>query len=215
MFRWRLRQNVSNHLTSGYMFQNDPSILHSFANERIAYINVIGPSMTHRILCQCNTSLMSLLITMGSWRGFPTSVSNLRSQSASWVTILSATYSASVVDSATRACFLLSQLTAQLAKKKTRFLKGSYGHPYLPPNQHLSNQSGFHPHTSCNSGQDIQFLSHIWESVLLQLSDFVWDLHSISTQPLLGWYPDELWSQHKVGLGFPRWIVTRSYRLVC
>ena len=110
---------------------------------------------------KCSFSITTLIFDVDfSSRGFPTSVSNLRSQSASWVAILRATYSASVVNSATRACFLLSQLTAQLAKK-ARFLKGSCGHPNFPPNQHWSNQLGFHPHTSCNSGQDIQFLSDI------------------------------------------------------
>ena len=76
-------------------------------------------------------------------RGSPKSANKLRSQIASWVAVLSATYSAYVVDNATVACVLLRQLT--------RFLKWNEGHPYHPPNLHLSNQSNFHWHISCNA----------------------------------------------------------------
>ena len=56
---------------------------------------------------------------VGPSRGSPMSANNLRSQTASWVAVLGATYSASVVDNATVAYFLLSQLTAPPASENT------------------------------------------------------------------------------------------------
>ena len=83
----------------------------------VAYVDVLGPSMSHRIRCHCNSSLVVFMNDGWSHLKFSTSTSNLQSQIASWVAALRATYSASAVDSANVACFLLSQLTASLAKE--------------------------------------------------------------------------------------------------
>ena len=55
---------------------------------------------------------------VGALGGIPISFNNRRSQSASWVAKLSATYSASAVDNAIMDCFVINQLTAVPASEK-------------------------------------------------------------------------------------------------
>ena len=78
-------------------------------------IDVLGPGMFR---ASAIAPWLSSLITIG-FVGICKSVSNFWNHVASCVAKLSATYSASAVDSATTACFLLSQLTAPPASINT------------------------------------------------------------------------------------------------
>ena len=86
---------------------------------------------------------LSSINTVGPGKVTVRLVSNFLSYTTSCVAKLCATYSASDVDNATTACFLLTKLIGPPAiKNNCQLLSG--GHQSHQPSLHLSNQPMFH-----------------------------------------------------------------------
>lgn len=163
--------------------------------------------MSHTILCVCKGTL--ILFQVYCWWG---SVSNFFSQVHSWAAWLSATYTASAVESETVACFFLSQLDSV----RIHYLSPTADRPDPQPSQHLRNQSKFlsatkhtlGPVSLCPSNakeffsqpSDVQRLClHWWQRSLLMLGLVVWPLQQTADSPPLtggSWILEDDWHHH-------------------
>ena len=212
MLRQRFRKDDSNHLVCTNIFQSDRSVLYSFANEVVTYIDVLGPGMAHGTLSYRNSPLVVFIYFSWSlWR-----FSHVCQQPSKSDCFLSGRTGCYIL------CFCCRQCDGSLLFAKPTYCPTSQwehvswsGKPVIhitrPICIWITNEISI---SICISIRDMQLLSDIWGFALLLLNDFVWDWHRTSTQlSLLGRCLDELRLQHEVG--FLQSIDTRSHQPVC